>query len=57
MDKLQVNHITYFQNNILLYKYTDLSHLTNKDYIGDIKKVSYCVKDMIEKNTFKSIQT
>jgi len=57
MDKLQVNHITYVQNNILSYKDTDLSHLTNKDYIGAIKKVSYCVKDMIEKNTFQSIQT
>jgi hypothetical protein len=42
---------------ILSYKDTDLSHLTNKDYIGAIKKVSYCVKDMIEKNTFQSIQT
>jgi hypothetical protein len=52
MDKLQVNHITYVQNNILSYKDTDLSHLTNKDYIGAIKKVSYCVKDMIEKIHF-----
>lgn len=38
MDKLQVNHITYFQKNILLYKYTDLSHLTNKDYMAPSRK-------------------
>jgi len=52
METQQVNHITYVQNNILSYKDTDLSHLTNKDYIGAIKKVSYCVKDMIEKIHF-----
>ena len=55
MDKLQVNHITnntYVQNNILSYKDTDLSHLTSKDYTNAIKKVTYCVKDMIEKIHF-----
>ena len=55
MDKLQVNHITnntYVQNNILSYKDTDLSHLTSKDYMNAIKKVTYCVKEMIEKIHF-----
>ena len=55
MDKLQVNHIThntFVQNNILSYKDTDLSHLTSKDYTNAIKKVTYCVKDMIEKIHF-----
>ena len=57
MDKLQVNHITnntYVQNNIQLlsYKDTDVSHLTNKDYERAIKKVNSCVKDMIEQIHF-----
>ena len=57
MDKLQVNHITnntYVQNNIQLlsYKDTDMSHLTNKDYERAIKKVNSCVKDMIEQIHF-----
>ena len=55
MDKLQVNHIThntFVQNNILSYKDTDLSHLTSKDYMNAIKKVTYCVKEMIEKIHF-----
>ena len=59
VDKLQVTHITHnttnnIQNNIklLCYKDTDLSHLTNKDYMNAIKKVTYCVKDMIEKIHF-----
>jgi ElaB/YqjD/DUF883 family membrane-anchored ribosome-binding protein/protein-arginine kinase activator protein McsA len=59
VDKLQVTHITNnttnnIQNNIklLCYKDTDISHLTEKDYIGAIKKVTGCVKDMIEKIHF-----
>ena len=57
MDKLQVNHITnntYVQNNIQLlsYKDTDVSHLTNKDYERAIKKVNSCVKHMIEQIHF-----
>ena len=55
MDKLQVNHITnntFVQNNILSYKDTDLSHLTNMDYERAIKKVNSCVKEMIEKIHF-----
>ena len=58
MDKLKVNHITHhtthIQNNIQLlsYKDTDVSHLTNKDFEQSIKKVNSCVKDMIEKIHF-----
>jgi ElaB/YqjD/DUF883 family membrane-anchored ribosome-binding protein len=59
VDKLQVTHITHnttnnIQNNIklLCYKDTDISHLTEKDYIGALKKVTGCVKDMIEKIHF-----
>jgi len=57
MDKLQVNHVinnTTIHNNIQLlsYKDTDVSHLTEKDYISSIKKVSNCVKHIIEKIHF-----
>ena len=58
MGKLQVNHITNntmnIQNNIQLlsYKDTDMSHLTNKDYEVAIKKVNLCVLDIIEKIHF-----
>lgn len=55
MDKLQVTHITnntFVQNNILSYKDTDLSHLTNLDYERAIKKVNSCVKEMIERIHF-----
>jgi hypothetical protein len=55
MDKLQVNHITT-NINILSYRDTDLSHLTNKDYMNAIKKVTYCVKDMIEKIHFNPLK-
>ena len=62
MDKLEVNNITtnnIIQNNhiqLLSYKETDTSHLTENDYIQSLKKVTYCVKDLIEKihfNPFK----
>lgn len=58
MDKLQVNHVTNNTTNIniLSYRDTDLSHLTNKDYIGAIKKVTYCVKEMIEKIHFNPLK-
>ena len=58
MGKLQVNHVTNnvmnIQNNIQLlsYKDTDMSHLTNKDYEVAIKKVNLCVLDIIEKIHF-----
>ena len=58
MDKLQVNHITNNTTNIniLSYRDTDLSHLTNIDYMNAIKKVTYCVKDMIEKIHFNPLK-
>lgn len=58
MEKLKVpNNITnnIIQNNniqLLSYKDTDTSHLTDKDYIQSIKQVTFCVKDMIEKIHF-----
>ena len=54
-DKLQVNHITT-NINILSYRDTDLSHLTQNDYVSAIKKVTYCVKDMIEKIHFNPLK-
>ena len=58
MDKLQVPNITNIQNNIQLlsYKDTDVSHLTEKDYIGAIKQVTFCVKSMIEKIHFNPLK-
>lgn len=62
MDKLQVNnHITnnIVQNNhiqLLSYKDTDTSHLTPDDYIQSLKKVTYCVKTLIEKIHFNPIK-
>ena len=59
MEKLKVtnitnNTITNIQNNIQLlsYKDTDISHLTAKDYISSLKKVTFCVKHLIEKIHF-----
>ena len=58
MDKLQVNNITNNTTNIhnniqlLSYKDTDTSHLTNKDYIQALKQVTFCVKNLIEKIHF-----
>ena len=56
-DKLQVNitnNTMNIHNNIQLlsYKDTDVSHLTNKDYVNSIKKVTFCVKHIIEKIHF-----
>ena len=58
MDKLDVTNITHNTTNIhnniqlLSYKDTDLSHLTENDYIDSLRKVTYCVKDLIEKIHF-----
>ena len=55
MDKLQIQnniiHGNIIQNNIniLSYKNSDISHLTEKDYISCIKQVNFCVKNLIEK--------
>ena len=58
MCKLEINGNVNIQNNtinniqLLAYKDTDLSHLTDKDYISCIKQVNHCVKKMIEKIHF-----
>lgn len=57
MEKLKVPNVTnnIIQNNniqLLSYKDTDTSHLTDKDYIHSIKQVTFCVKDMIERIHF-----
>ena len=58
MCKLEINGNINIQNNtvnniqLLAYKDTDLSHLTDKDYISCIKQVNYCVKQLIEKIHF-----
>jgi hypothetical protein len=63
MNKLQIQKMqNCFNNNtvnnttnhikILAYKDTDLSHLTEKDYVFCIKQVNFCVKSMIEKVHF-----
>ena len=60
MGKLQVNITNNIvQNNhiqLLSYKNTDTSHLTENDYVQCIKKVSYCVKHLIEKIHFNPIK-
>jgi len=62
MSKLQINGNVNIQNNtvnniqLLAYKDTDISHLTNKDYINCIKKVNYCVKFIIEKIHFNPLK-
>jgi len=57
MGKLEINgsfNTTNIQNNITLlaYKDTDVSHLTDDDYKKCIKKVNFCVKNLIEKIHF-----
>jgi hypothetical protein len=57
MGKLEINgsfNTTNIQNNIqiLSYKDTDVSHLTHKDYEACIKKVNFCVKNLIERIHF-----
>ncbi len=53
-NKLQINGGIHIQNNIqlLCYRDTDVSHLTDKDYIACIKKINYCVKNLIERIHF-----
>jgi hypothetical protein len=58
MNKLEINGsfntTNNIQNNIqlLAYKDTDISHLTEKDYMNRIKKVNFCVKNLIERIHF-----
>ena len=60
MSKLEINGsfntTNNIQNNIqlLAYKDTDISHLTEMDYMFCIKKVNFCVKNLIEKIHFNS---
>jgi len=56
MGKLEVNGS--FNNNtinniqLLAYRETDVSHLTDQDYRSCLKKVNHCVKHMIERVHF-----
>lgn len=55
MGKLEINssfNTTINNITLLSYKDTDVSHLTDVDYIGCIKKVNFCIKGMIEKIHF-----
>ena len=56
MGKLEIHgsfNTTNIQNiNLLAYRETDVSHLTDQDYKSCIKKVNHCVKHMIEKVHF-----
>ena len=56
MGKLEISgsfNTTNIQNiNLLAYRESDVSHLTDQDYRSCIKKVNHCVKHMIEKVHF-----
>ena len=57
MGKLEIhgsfNTTNNIQNiNLLAYRASDVSHLTDEDYRRCIKKVNHCVKNMIEKVHF-----
>lgn len=56
MGKLEIHgsfNTTHIQNiNLLAYRETDVSHLTDQDYKGCLKKINHCVKQMIEKVHF-----
>jgi len=57
MNKLEIHgsfNTTNIQNNIQLlsFKDTDMSHLTDRDYAFCIKHVNFCVKNLIEKIHF-----
>jgi len=60
MGKLEVGNTfnTAIVNNIQLlgYRQTDVSHLTDEDYRRCIKKVNHCVKNMIEKVHFNPLK-
>jgi hypothetical protein len=54
VGKLEINGSfnTTINVQLLSYKDTDLTHLTDKDYAHCIKSVNFCVKSMIEKIHF-----
>ena len=59
MGKLEINgsfNKTINNFNLLSYRETDTSHLTDQDYRFCIKKVNYCVKNMIEKVHFNPVK-
>ena len=60
MGKLEVGNTfnTAIVNNIQLlgYRQTDVSHLTDQDYRSCIKRVNHCVKNMIEKVHFNPLK-
>ena len=60
MGKLEVGNTfnTAIVNNIQLlgYRQTDVSHLTDEDYRRCIKRVNHCVKSMIEKVHFNPLK-
>ena len=59
MGKLEINgSFNKIVNNfnLLAYRETDTSHLSDQDYRFCIKKVNYCVKNMIEKVHFNPVK-
>ena len=54
-EKLQINNNCHIVNNqynniqLLNYNETDISHLTESDFIGSLKKQNNCVKSLTEK--------
>ena len=59
MGKLEIHgsfNKTINNFNLLAYRETDMSHLTDQDYRFCIKKVNYCVKNMIEKVHFNPVK-
>jgi hypothetical protein len=57
MGKLEIhgsfNTTNNIQNiNLLAYRASDVSHLTDQDYRSCLKKVNHCVRNMIEKVHF-----
>lgn len=52
-NKLGINgSFNTFNIQLLSFKDTDYSHLTEKDYVHCINRVNFCVKDLIEKIHF-----
>lgn len=59
VGKLEINgsfNTTVNNFNLLSYRETDVSHLTDEDYRGCIKKVNHCVKTLIDKVHFNKLK-
>jgi len=52
MGKLEINNSFNTNITLLAYKDTDVSHLTERDYVCCIKHVNFCVKKLIEQIHF-----